>query len=114
MRFFLIFFLSLLAFNTYSQNYTFADSLRGNLTSLRTCYDVFYYDLNLTVDDKNKQLVNSYNDFHIISTRDFSRIQIDLFSNLRINSIVFKDENLGFKRKSNAVFIDFVSSNYPI
>ena len=57
MRFFLIFCLSLLVLNTYSQNFTFADSLRGNLTSLRTCYDVFYYDLNLTVDDKNKQLV---------------------------------------------------------
>ena len=89
MRFFLIFCLSLLVLNTYSQNFTFADSLRGNLTSLRTCYDVFYYDLNLTVDDKNKQLVNSYNDFHIISTDDFSKIQIDLFSNLKINSIVY-------------------------
>ena len=72
MRFFLIFCLSLLVLNTYSQNFTFADSLRGNLTSLRTCYDVFYYDLNLTVDDKNKQLVNSYNDFHIISTDDMA------------------------------------------
>ena len=52
MRYFLIFCLSLIAFNTYSQNFTFADSLGGNLTSLRTCYDVFYYDLNLTIDDK--------------------------------------------------------------
>ena len=107
MRFFLIFCLSLLVLNTYSQNFTFADSLRGNLTSLRTCYDVFYYDLNLTVDDKNKQLVNSYNDFHIISTDDFSKIQIDLFSNLKINSIVYNNYTLSFKRKSNAVFIDF-------
>ena len=92
--------------NTYSQNFTLR-IVRGNLTSLRTCYDVFYYDLNLTVDDKNKQLVNSHNDFHIIATDDFSKIQIDLFSNLKINSIVYNNYTLSFKRKSNAVFIDF-------
>jgi len=68
---------------------------------------VYYYDLNVTIDDKNKELINSYNDFYITSLEDFDNIQIDLFSNLEINSIVFNETKLNFKRKFNAVFIDF-------
>ena len=107
MRYFLILFLSLFSVKSICQKFSLSDSLRGSLSSYRSCYDVYYYDLNVTIDDKNKELINSYNDFYITSLEDFDNIQIDLFSNLEINSIVFNETKLNFKRKFNAVFIDF-------
>ena len=107
MRYFLILFLSLLSVKSICQEFSLSDSLRGSLSSYRSCYDVYYYDLNVTIDDKNKELINSYNDFYITSLEDFDNIQIDLFNNLEINSIVFNETKLNFKRKFNAVFIDF-------
>ena len=107
MRYFLILFLSLFSVKSICQEFSLSDSLRGSLSSYRSCYDVYYYDLNVTIDDKNKELINSYNDFYITSLEDFDNIQIDLFSNLEINSIVFNETKLNFKRKFNAVFIDF-------
>ena len=107
MRYFLILFLSLFYVKSICQEFSLSDSLRGSLSSYRSCYDVYYYDLNVTIDDKNKELINSYNDFYITSLEDFDNIQIDLFSNLEINSIVFNETKLNFKRKFNAVFIDF-------
>ena len=107
MRYFLILFLSLFSVKSICQEFSLSDSLRGSLSSYRSCYDVYYYDLNVTIDDKNKELINSYNDFYITSLEDFNNIQIDLFSNLEINSIVFNETKLNFKRKFNAVFIDF-------
>ena len=107
MRYFLILFLSLFSVKSICQEFSLSDSLRGSLSSYRSCYDVYYYDLNVTIDDKNKELINSYNDFYITSLEDFDNIQIDLFSNLKINSIVFNETKLNFKRKFNAVFIDF-------
>ena len=35
-----------------SQEFSRKDSLRGNLTSLRTCYDVTFYDLFVMVDEQ--------------------------------------------------------------
>ena len=107
MRYILILFLSLFYVKSICQEFSLSDSLRGSLSSYRSCYDVYYYDLNVTIDDKNKELINSYNDFYITSLEDFDNIQIDLFSNLEINSIVFNETKLNFKRKFNAVFIDF-------
>ena len=107
MRYFLILFLSLFSVKSICQEFSLSDSLRGSLSSYRSCYDVYYYDLNVTIDDKNKELINSHNDFYITSLEDFDKIQIDLFSNLKINSIVFNKTKLIFKRKFNAVFIDF-------
>ena len=107
MRYFLILFLSLFSVKSICQEFSLSDSLRGSLSSYRSCYDVYYYDLNVTIDDKNKELINSYTDFYITSLEDFDNIQIDLFSNLEINSIVFNKTKLNFKRKFNAVFIDF-------
>lgn len=107
MRYFLILFLSLFSVKSICQEFSLSDSLRGSLSSYRSCYDVYYYDLNVTIDDKNRELLNSYNDFYISSLEDFDNIQIDLFNNLEINSIVFNETKLNFKRKFNAVFIDF-------
>ena len=85
---------------------TEADSLRGMLRPERTCYDVHYYDLNIKVNIKEKS-INGFVDIYYQAMEDFSKIQIDLYQNMEIDNIVFSNQNLTYKRKHNAVFIDF-------
>ena len=47
-----------------SQPFSRKDSLRGNLTPIRTCYDVTFYDLFVMVDEKELSLERSYNIIH--------------------------------------------------
>ena len=86
--------------------FTHADTLRGKLTPLRTCYDVTFYDLHLKIDIDHKSLTG-YNVIHYKAVNDFSRLQLDLFSNLKIDSIMHLSNKLTYKRDGNAVFVDF-------
>ena len=107
MRFLLLLIISLITSTIFPQDFNRSDSLRGNLSSFRSCYDVSYYDLNLVIDDKNKKIINSFNIIYLTAIDSFKSLQIDLFSNLNITSIEFDNEFLFFKRDHNAVFIDF-------
>ena len=92
----------------YFENFEFteADTLRGMLRPERTCYDVTFYDLQIKVDI-DKKYISGYNEIHYLAVDDFSKIQIDLFDNMKINEIIFEGKKLNFTRKFNAVFIDF-------
>lgn len=86
---------------------TRADSLRGRLTDLRTCYDVTMYSLDLRVDPAKKWLSGTCQiDLNII--RDHRRFQVDLASTLTIREI--RDEKgrrLDFDRDEDAVFVNW-------
>ncbi|MFW0716455.1 M1 family metallopeptidase [Pedobacter sp. N23S346] len=83
-----------------------ADSLRGTLTPLRTCYDINYYHLDVKIDLEQKFVAGS-NEFAFTATQDFTKLQFDLFDNLKIEKVVYQGKNLSFKREYNAVFITF-------
>lgn len=83
-----------------------SDSLRGALRPQRTCYDVYYYDLNLSID-VGYQTVRGYNDIYFEAKEDFSELQIDLFYNLFIDDVQFQGQSLKYDRLYNAVFINF-------
>jgi len=83
-----------------------ADSLRGQLTPLRTCYDINYYHLDVRMDIANKSVSGS-NEFSFTATQDFNKLQFDLFENLKVEKVVYKEKELPFKREFNAVFVDF-------
>ncbi len=83
-----------------------SDSLRGQVKQERSCYDVHFYDLQLSVD-VHYQTIRGYNDIHFEATEDFSDLQIDLFYNLFVDEITFQGESLEFKRLYNAVFVSF-------
>ena len=90
----------------YSQNFSRKDSLRGNLTSLRTCYDVVFYDLFLNIDENSKSLVGSSNSIHFQAKENFNKIQIDLAQNMQINKIEFlNEENLIFEDDDVCLYI---------
>ncbi|OEY73482.1 M1 family metallopeptidase [Salegentibacter salarius] len=85
-------------------NYTEADSLRGSLRPERA-FDVQKYHLKLKVEPE-KQFISGSNTISFIAEEDLSTIQIDLFDNMKVDSILQNDEVLAFEREHNAVFIE--------
>ncbi|MBC6991165.1 M1 family metallopeptidase [Hymenobacter sp. BT491] len=86
--------------------FTRADSLRGNLTPLRTCYDINYYHLDVRLDIDKKSISGS-NLFRFTATQDFTKLQFDLFANLQVDKVLYKGQALPFTREANAVFVTF-------
>lgn len=83
-----------------------ADSLRGSLTPLRTCYDLTYYHLDVQLDVDNRRLQGS-NLFRFRATQDFTRLQFDLFANLTVEKVEYHGQTVPFTREANAVFVTF-------
>lgn len=88
------------------QRFSKADTLRGTLTLLRTCYDINYYHLDVKVNIQNK-FISGSNEFKFTATQNFKKLQFDLFSNLKIEKVIYKGKELSFQREFNAVFITF-------
>lgn len=86
--------------------YTRADTLRGSLSVLRSCYDVTYYDLQVKVDPATQRIAGS-NGITFKVKEPFTRIQLDLFANLSLDSVVWHDQSLPFTREGNAFFVTF-------
>jgi len=95
-------FQNLLAQETFSRK----DSLQGGLRPERTCFDVQHYDLNIKINIDEKSIVG-YNDISFKVVDKTKKIQIDLFENMQIDSIIYNSKKLQYKRDFNAVFIDF-------
>ena len=91
----------------FSQEFSRKDSLRGELTPLRTCYDVTFYNLDVTIDEKERFIERSFNEIHFIATADFETFQIDLAENMEILIIEFEQTDLDFEREFDAVFVNF-------
>jgi len=88
-------------------HFTRKDSLRGGLTPLRTSYDVTYYHLDVRIDPAERSLSGS-NKIRFRVVDDLTRMQIDLFENMKINRIVLDDNTqLSYSREFDAVFVDF-------
>lgn len=87
-------------------NYTEADTLRGSLRTERTSFDVQKYHLRLKVEPE-KKFISGSNVISFKVINDMPRMQLDLFENMQIDSIVHKGKTLKYERKHTAVFIDF-------
>ncbi|HWD86533.1 MAG TPA: M1 family metallopeptidase [Mucilaginibacter sp.] len=88
------------------ETFTRADSLRGYMSPLRTCYDINYYHLDVKFDIDNKFISGNVL-FKVTATTDFTKLQFDLFSNLKVEKVVYKGQELPFTREFNAVFTTF-------
>lgn len=114
MKFFSLCFLAIVAlpFRSAAQlmvakeTFSRADSLRGNLSALRSCYDVNYYHLSVELDI-GKRHITGTNEFRFTAVQDFSRLQFDLFSNLVVEKVEYKGKELPFEREFDAVFVSF-------
>ncbi len=86
--------------------FTRADSLRGGQPAVRTCYDIRYYHLDVKLDVARK-FISGTNLFRFTATRDFTRLQFDLFANLSVDKVEYRGRKIPFLREANAVFITF-------
>ncbi len=91
---------------TAQEAFTLKDSLLGGLRPERTDYDVLHYSLDIKIDPAEKSIIGS-NTISFKAVNTTSRIQIDLFENMVIDSLVIDDNKTSYNRKFGAVFIDF-------
>jgi len=71
------------------------DSLRGYLNPARSCYKVTFYDLNITVNPDKKEISGS-NTIHFKALKDMDSMQVDLFKNMVVDSIMLEVYDLLF------------------
>jgi len=98
--------LTLVTQNLTAQNFTRRDSLQGGLRFERNCFDVQRYDLNIKINPEEQSIVG-YNDISFKVVAPTKKIQLDLFDNMKIDSIVWNNQKLQYKRDFDAVFISF-------
>ncbi|WP_417357458.1 M1 family metallopeptidase [Flavobacterium sp.] len=89
-----------------AQEFSRRDSLHGGLRPERTSFDVLRYDLNITLNP-DKRYINGYNDITFKVVSSTQKIQLDLFENMKIESIMLKNKKLEYTRDNDAVFISF-------
>lgn len=88
------------------EHFTHRDSLQGGLRPERTCFDVLRYNLDLQVLPRTKKIIGS-NEIIFKVIENTQKIQLDLFENMQIDSIIFNNKKLQYKRDEIAVFISF-------
>ncbi len=84
--------------------FTQKDSLRGALNPFRTCYNVLHYTLTIDVNPQKKS-IQGYVDMQFSVMQHSEKMQVDLFKNMTMDSIVLHGKRLKFERKYDAVFI---------
>jgi len=85
--------------------YTQADSLRGSLRAERA-YDVLKYHLQVKVVPEEKY-ISGFNTISFKTEQKLPVMQIDLFENMKVDSILYQNRSLEYERKFNAVFVNF-------
>lgn len=88
-----------------TETFSRADTLRGMLRPERTCFDVKHYSINLELFIKEKS-ISGFVEMKFEALTDFKKMQIDLYPNMLIDSIVYKAANCNYTREFGAVFID--------
>ena len=91
-----------------AQETTRRDTLQGGLRFERTCFDVQRYNLDIQVLPRTKKIEGN-NEIIFKVVDNTSKIQIDLFENMQIDSIIWNTKKLTYKREFDAVFVKFPS-----
>lgn len=89
-----------------TQQLTRRDTLRGHNGPTRAAYDVLRYDLHI-VPDIDAQTLKGSNQITFNAVQDFSEIQIDLFANMNVDSIIWRNKRLDYTRDFDAVLVRF-------
>lgn len=83
--------------------------LRGDLRAERNCFDVNYYNIDLDLNLENKTIRGSVK-MKYTGQFNYDTIQIDLDSNLVVESIFQSKQKLSYKRVKNSIFIHLFRS----
>ncbi len=85
---------------------TRANILRGEYGRYRANNDLLSYHLDVRVDP-DKKFLSGKNAIRFKMLQDDTRIQLDLYDNLKVEKILLGTQELKYERELNAVFIDF-------
>jgi aminopeptidase N len=99
------FFFTLTGVHAQNKPFIHADTLRGSIGPGRDWWDVVFYDLTVTPDIKAKT-IEGQNTIVFKTVKEGRQMQVDLQQPLEITKVVYKKQNLRFKRDGNAFFID--------
>lgn len=80
--------------------------LRGEYGRFRANNDLLYYHLDIRIDPTAKT-INGKTRIRFKMLAEDQRIQLDLYANLSVDRIVWREQELKFEREFNAVFVDF-------
>ena len=88
------------------QQFSRKDSLQGGLRFERSSFDVTHYALDITINPSDKSIAGSNTiRFKVVENTDI--IQLDLFENMQVDSIIHEHTKLEYAREFNAVFVRF-------
>ena len=87
------------------KEFTHADTLRGTITPERAWWDVTHYNLQVSFNF-NKRSIAGYNiiSYKIVSA-PAKEMQVDLQAGLDIDSVIYENKSLSFRRDGNAYFV---------
>ena len=102
----LVYLFTLLFSFSFAQKTTKKDSLKGGLPIERTCFDVVKYNLNIKVDI-DKKYISGYNKIEFKIVTRTKKIQLDLYENMIVDSIMYNSKKLHYTREFGAIFVDF-------
>jgi len=95
-----------------SSNNIKIDTLRGQYGNYRSNNDLLFYHLDIAIDIYNQSIKGS-NLIRLLALEPLEIVQIDLWNNLHIDSILFNQTPLTYKRVQNSVFIS-LSKTIPL
>lgn len=84
--------------------FTRQDTLRGSITAEREWWDLTYYHLDIKVDP-DKKFISGKNTIQYKVLKEYSVMQIDLQSPMKIIKVIQNEEELKIKDEGNAYFI---------
>ncbi len=113
---FLFFLFSVLAFSATAQpdfykgmRFSHRDTILGGSRIERSCFNVQHYELTTKVEPDRKRISGS----NIITFRMVQAsqtIQLDLFENMNVDSILFEQKQVKYDRNAGGIFVEFPKS----
>ncbi len=96
--------LMFLSFNSFAQEFTRQDSLRGSITSERAWWELMHYDLNVEVSPEEKSIKGT-NTISYKVLEEKKVMQIDLQPPMKIEKILQGGKEIPFISEGNAHFV---------
>lgn len=95
-----------------NHEFTHADTLRGSITPERGWWDVTKYALDVKFDFNKRSITGSNTIYYTVVAAPADEMQIDLQVGLDIDSVIYMDKPLTFRRDGNAYFVAVPSGRY--
>ncbi|MCB0728081.1 MAG: M1 family metallopeptidase [Ignavibacteriae bacterium] len=87
-----------------------SDKRESSVIASQDLYDVQHCKLDLSFDIPRKYIYGKMNMKGLILSDTLSRLYINLFDNMKVNSVKFNNENIDFKRNDNYIIVNLKRS----